>query len=91
MKKIVQTVEVQGQGLEALLGEQVIFFCLNYNYYGKLIGVNTDDVLLEKAYVVYETGTFSEKTFKDAQLIANEWRLRTSTIESYGVCAQTTK
>lgn len=53
MKKIVQTVEVPGQGLEALLGEQVTFFCLNYIYHGKLIGVNTNDVLLENSRCIW--------------------------------------
>lgn len=85
MKKIVQTVEVQGQGLEALLGEKVTFFCLNYIYHGKLVGVNTSDLLLEDAYIVYETGSFTTKGFQDAQFIAKEFRLRTQTIESYGV------
>jgi len=85
MKKIVQTVEVQGQGLEALLGEQVTVFCLNYIYHGKLIGVNEHDILLEKCYLVYETGSFQDIGFKDAQFVADEWRLRTATIESYGI------
>lgn len=85
MKKIVQTVEVQGQGLEALLGEKVTVFSLNYIYHGKLTGVNTTDILLEDAYIVYDTGAFTESGFKDAQPLGKEWRLRTATIESYGV------
>lgn len=85
MKRLVSVQEVEGQGLEALIGEQVTFFCLGYIYHGKLIGVNTTDVILESAYIVYETGAFSDSGFKDAQLLAKEWRLRTSTIESYGV------
>lgn len=85
MKKLVAVQEVEGQGLEALLGEKVTFFCLNYIYHGKLIGVNITDVLLQDAYIVYETGAFSDNGFKDAQLVAKEFRLRTATIESYGV------
>ena len=85
MKRLVSITEVEGQGLEALLGEKVTFFCLNYIYHGKLIGVNTSDVLIENAYIVYETGAFNEKGFKDAQLVAKEFRLRTATIEAYGV------
>lgn len=87
MKKLISTVEVEGQGLEALLGEKVTLFCLNYIYHGELIGVNTHDVLLKDACIVYETGSFESKGFKDAQKLANEWRLRTATIESYGVLA----
>lgn len=85
MKKIVTVTEVEGQGLEALLGQKVTLFCMNYIYAGKLVGVNTTDVLLEDAYVVYETGAFSAGSFKDAQRISGEWRIRTAAIESYGV------
>lgn len=85
MKKLVQVQEIEGQGLEALLGQKVTFFCLNYIYHGELIGVNTTDALLKDAYIVYETGSFDSKDFKDAQRLADEWRLRTSCIESYGV------
>lgn len=85
MKKLVKAIEVEGEGMEALLGQKVTFFCLNYIYHGTLTGVNTHDVLLEDAYVVYETGAFTDSRFKDAQKLAKEWRLRTATIESYGV------
>lgn len=30
MKKLVSVQEVEGQGLDALLGEEVTFFCMNY-------------------------------------------------------------
>ena len=85
MKKVVSVTEVNGEGLEALLGEKVTVFSLNYIYHGKLAGVNTTDILLEDAYLVYETGDFKDKGFKDAQRLGDEWRLRTATIESYGI------
>lgn len=85
MKKLVNVSEVEGEGLLALLGEKVTVFSLNYIYHGRLTGVNDVDILLSDAYIVYETGAFNEKGFKDAQYIAKEWRLRTSAIESYGV------
>lgn len=85
MKKLVSVTEVEGQGLEALLGEKVTIFCLNYFYHGKLVGVNDTDVLLQDAYIIYETGDFKDKGFKDAQYVAKEWRVRTAIIESYGV------
>ena len=85
MKKLVQVQEVEGQGLEALLGQRVTVFCLNYIYCGELVGVNTTDIILKGASIVYDTGSFSTKGFADAQPIAQEWRLRTATIESYGV------
>jgi len=89
MKKIVTVTEVEGEGLEALLGQNVQLWCLNYIYAGKLTGVNKDDVVLENAHLVYETGELNAKSFKDAQkLPGEEWRVRTSVIESYGLAPQ---
>lgn len=93
MKKLVQVQEVEGQGLEALLGQQVTLFCMNYTYTGKLSGVNALDIILEGASIVYETGDFATcrtGKFKDAQqLSTGEWRVRTATIESYGTFTPT--
>lgn len=85
LKKLVQVTEVEGAGLDALLGQKVTVFCLNYIYAGTLTGVNTTDIILSDACIVYETGAFNEKGFKDAQFLAKEWRVRTAVIESYGV------
>jgi len=84
MKKIV---EVSGEGLESLMGETVVLFCMNYFYTGKLIGVNTDDIILQDPKIIYETGPFSEKGWKDAQLLkfCDELYVRTASIESYGL------
>jgi len=87
MKKIVTVQEVEGQGLEALLGKTVQLWCMNYVYSGKLVGVNEHDVILEDAGVVYESGELRGKSFKDFQLLpGKEWRVRTAAIESYGEC-----
>jgi hypothetical protein len=85
MKKLVKVEEVQGEGLMGLMGEQVTLFCLNYIYTGKLVGVNDTFVKLEKASVVYETGSFSDPKFKDAQQLPNDWYIQLSAVESYGV------
>lgn len=85
MKKLINVTEVSDQGLEALLGEKVTVWCANYNYHGTLTGVNTHDIILEDAYLVYETGCLDAPSFKDAQKLGKEWRVRTSAIESYGV------
>lgn len=85
MKKIVSVTEVEGEGLIKLMGERVTFFCLNYIYTGKLVGVNAGCVLLEDAHVVYETGAFGDKTWKDAQKLPCEWYLQISAIESFGL------
>jgi hypothetical protein len=83
MRKIVEVTEVQGEGLEALLGEQVILFCVNYFYAGKLVGINADFVLLEDGGIVYETGPFTDKSWKDFQRINKDLYVRTSHIEAY--------
>ena len=82
--KVVLT-EIQGNGLEALLGKKVILYCMNYFYAGTLTGVNEKDVILTDAHIVYDTGAHDAAKFSDAQKIASEWRIRTGAIESYGV------
>lgn len=85
MKKLVKVEEVDGEGLVALMGEDVTFFCLGYIYAGKLVGVNATFVKLENGHVVYETGEFSSKTFKDAQKLPNDLYIQISAIESFSV------
>ncbi len=86
MKKIVTVTEVAGEGLEAFLGQKVMVFCLNYIYAGTLSGINTSCVQLEEAHIVYETGSFHEKGFKDAQRLPGDaWYVQISAIESFGV------
>ena len=85
MKKIVQTVEVEGEGLIKLMGEKVTLFCLNYIYTGRLAGVNDTCVLLEEAAIVYQTGALNTKTYDDAQALPHSWYVQISAIESFGV------
>ncbi len=87
MKKIAQVVEVEGEGLTALLGEKVTLWCECYIYAGTLVGVNDTDVMLENASVVYETGPLTEAGFTDAQPLPAPWYVRTAQIESYGAMA----
>lgn len=82
MKKIVE--EINGEGLEKLLGETVTLFCQVYIYTGKLIGVNEKCVLLQDASIVYETGSLLDKTWKDAQKLPYDWYVSISSIESFG-------
>ena len=83
MRKIVE--EVSGEGLEKLLGERVTLFCLNYIYTGKLTGVNATCVLLSEPSIVYETGPFTEKKWKDAQPLPNELYVMLACVESFGI------
>lgn len=85
MKKLVQVQEVEGEGLTALLGQVITIFGMNYIYTGKLVGVNQTCVLLEAASIVYETGAFSDKSWKDAQRLPNDIYVQLSAIESFGI------
>jgi hypothetical protein len=84
MKKLVKVEEVSGEGLVGLMGEEITLFCLNYIYAGKLVGVNESYIKLESAKVVYETGAFTEKSWKDAQALPHDWYVQLSAIESFG-------
>lgn len=85
MKKLVKVEEIDGEGLVALMGEDVTFFCLGYIYAGRLVGVNSTFVKLENAHVVYQTGAYDNKKFEDAQKLPQEWYLQVSAIESFGI------
>jgi len=85
MKKLVQVTEVAGEGLESLLGQRVTLFCMNYIYTGTLDGVNTTCVKLLDAAIVYETGAFTDKAWKDAQSLPHALYVQTSAIEAFAV------
>ena len=82
MKMIVENSATEG--LDLLLGETVTLFCQIYIYTGKLIGVNKTYVKLSDAAVVYETGEFTNKSWKDAQKLPNDWYVQKNAIESFG-------
>lgn len=86
MKKAVtvEVVEVANEGLISLLGKTVTFFCMNYIYTGKLEGVNDTCVLLTSPKIVYETGAFTTKDWKDAQALPNDLYIQCSSIEAFG-------
>ena len=85
MKVINNVVEVSDEGLEGLLGQTVTFFCAVYIYTGKVVGVNAVCVKLENPKIVYETGPFADKDWKDAQPLPHEFYLMTAMIEAFGV------
>lgn len=83
MKRLIE--ESGTSPLEELVGEQVLLMCANYFYAGKLTGVNDTSVELTDASIVYETGAWNEKGYKDSQkLAAKKWYVAMSAIESYG-------
>jgi len=77
-------IDVKDAGLPSLLNEKVILFCANYFYAGTLTGVNKTFVLLTDPSIVYETGEWGAKAWKDAQpLHVKELYVRVSMIEAY--------
>lgn len=83
MRKIVSVAEVEGEGLESLLGEKVQLWCMNYIYTGKLVGVGEDCVRLEDAGVVYETGALDADSWSDMQRVPKPLYVRIGAIESF--------
>ena len=71
--------------LEELRGQRVTLFCMNYIYTGKLAMIGETCVMLEDAAIVYETGPFSSKDWKDAQPLPHDWHVSTAAIESFGI------
>jgi hypothetical protein len=82
-KKEQTIIEDENEGLFSLMGQQVILFCMNYIYAGKLIGVNDTCVLLENGGVVYETGPFGDLKWKDFQKVAEKFYVQKDSIESF--------
>ena len=82
MLKIIENVD--GEGLAAFLGHKIFIMCGNYFYTGTLSGINDTCVLLTDASIVYETGEWSAKAYKDAQKLPSNWYVNISAIESFG-------
>ena len=82
MKKLI---DVSDEGLEGLLGKRVTLLCMNYIYTGELTGVNERFVQLSKPKIVYETGEWGSKDWKDAQSLPSDvLYVCLSAVESYG-------
>ena len=78
-------VEVTNEGLVSLIDQTVTLFCVNYFYTGKIVGVNDLFVKLTNASVVFETGPFNDKDWKDAQKLPNDIYVMLSAIESFTI------
>lgn len=88
MKKLpTQVVEVENEGLVALLGQRITVYCSAYIYCGTLDGVNDTCVKLKDAVIVYDTGSFSAKGWVTAEKFPGkgEWYIQLSAIESFGL------
>ena len=83
MRKLVE--QVDGEGLDGLLGERVLLMCAGYFYEGKLVGVNDSFVKLDDPGIVYSTGAWSDKGYGDIQkLHTSTWYVQRGLIESFG-------
>ena len=71
--------------IEDLMGQRITLFCMNYIYTGKLVGVSATCVKLSDPAIVYETGAFYDKAWKDAQSLPNDLYVSTAAIESFGI------
>lgn len=84
MIRIVESEEMVG--LVALLGERVLLLCMNYFYEGKLVSVNETCVELKDPSIVYETGEWSDKKYKDTQKFQfDRIFVQRCAIEAFGV------
>jgi hypothetical protein len=79
-----KVIEVSEEGLLSLLGKQIEIRCNVYIYAGTLIGVNSSCVKLDNAAIVYETGPFTDKEYKNAQKLGNNQYVCTALMESFG-------
>lgn len=84
MKVVVETNDEEG--LEALMAQTITVWCGVYIYTGKLVGINGFCIKLEDPKVVYETGDFKVKDWKDAQpMTSKHWYVTLQSIESFGI------
>ena len=85
LPKTVEVLEVANEGLVSLLNQNVEIRCNVYIYCGQLVGVNDTCVKLDNAHIVYETGPFTDKKWKDAQPLPNTLYVMLSAVEAFGV------
>ena len=85
LKILERITEKDGEGFMSLIGQNITCFCAIYIYTGKLVGVNETCIKLESPSIVYETGAFNEKNWKDAQALPNTIYIQQAMIEAFGV------
>lgn len=72
--------------LESLMGQRITVFCARYIYTGDLIAISNDEILLKHPAIVYETGSFGSKDWKDAQQLPHDqFCIDRRSVESYGI------
>ena len=82
MERIIETDETSG--FDAMLGKPIIILCGVYHYAGTVSGVNADHLELSSPQLVYETGSWGDDAWKDAQSLPSPWRVMRQSVESWG-------
>jgi hypothetical protein len=80
-----------GVGVARYLGKKIILKCMNYFYYGTVREVDAFCAVIDDAYAVFETGSFEDTTFKDAQRIGDHFCVTLQSIEAFGPSRSTPK
>jgi hypothetical protein len=70
-------------GLAGAVGTRVILLCLNYFYSGKLESLSAEEASLSDPSIVYETGPWTDSTWKDAQKLCRPVGVSRACIESW--------
>lgn len=87
IRKKIKVEMIETEGLSSLLGDRVLLMCGNYFYEGVLEGIIEDRgdlcVKLSDAGIVYETGAWSDLSWKDRQQLPGDHYVRIEAIESF--------
>ncbi len=73
----------EDDGFASYLGKRLIVQCMNYNYSGKLVGVNGSCLKFDDAGIVFETGPLTAAAFKDFQKTPKPLYVQTAHIEAW--------
>lgn len=69
--------------LEDLLGETYLFQCARYIYHGTVKSITSDYIELEKASVVFNTGSYDSSEAEDKQTLPKGVFVHRQSIESF--------
>lgn len=73
---------------EKFIGSNVVVWCINYIYAGKLEEVGDLTIVLSNAHLIFDAGNLQGETFNQYEKIkAKEWRIFLGAVESFG-CAE---
>jgi hypothetical protein len=74
---------LENEGLTAFLGQRVLLMGLKFFYEGILVSVNGTLAKLQDAGIVYETGRWDAKVYKDLQKVHADLYVNMEAVESF--------